>query len=287
MNLRKTINETRSASTESIDNILSAITRFFVEDDRVVKPGESWKFTQEMEKLITEKFGNPEWLSKQTFIEGDLNGDKFTVHLTKSGHVPGNIVSAVQHDIKSILNYAKQFQPKLLSYIREVETVFDRFRDNTNEHNAGEKRKDIKKAVEEIDTQAFRKIDPPVNGLLGDPAFDPNRKADAMYTYASHPTTTIKALDEKGVKQVAAIILEIIQALGKIEELNSSYWSSGIQEDDHFLGNICFEWGDDKTLFNLVCNDSILDSNDRVSGLEKHLLHVAHDLNRWMAASIK
>lgn len=27
--------------------------------------------------------------------------------------------------------------------------------------------------------------------------------------------------------------------------------------------------------------------DDRVSGLEKHLLHIAHDLNRWMAASIK
>lgn len=287
MNLRSVVNETRRVSTESVGDLLSAIVRFFTDDDRVVKPGESWKFAGEMEKLIEEKFGNDEWLSKQSFVEGQLDGTKFTTYLTKGGHVPSDVAGAVRHDIKAVLEYAKHFQPKLLAYIREVEKVFDGFRDETDEDNASEKRREIKKAIQAISTDGFRDVDPGVSGLLGDPQFNADHKATGMYEYAARPATTIRALDEAGVKEVSAVILEIIQALGKIEDLNSDYWSSGIQDDDHFLANLCFEWGDDKALFNLVCNDAILESHDRVAGLEKHLLHVAHDLNRWMSASIK
>lgn len=287
MNLRKMMNETRRVSTESNGNNLSAILRFFSNDDHVVKPGETWKFSGDIEKLIQEKFGNDEWLSKQTFVEGQLDGSKFTTHLTKGGHVPSNVAAAVRHDIKSVLEYAKRFQPKLLKYIREVEKVFDSFRKDTNEDNAAEKRREIKNAVLAISTNGFRDVKPNVSGFLGDPKFNVDHKANSMYEYAMRPTDKIAALDKGGIKEMSTIILEIARAIEEIEDLNSDYWSSGIQDDDHFLSNLCFMWGDDKALFNIVNHTAIMDTHDRVVGLEKHLRHIAHDINRWMAASIK
>jgi len=206
------------------------------------KPGQKQVTPAQTIELIQKTYLNPQWLEKQTSVEGEVSGVGIVHALAVGKGMPSDPGKAAQVHVQTVLTFLSRFFPKFDAYRKRIHPIFDHMLSMQDTMAAEQYGQAQLKGVKHLGGQ----LGYSEKGLLGNPEVEVQRNEYSI-DFVGVPgwgNPKIKPLTKEQIPAVATALIKCLENAERLHQYQREFWKIYDYEDNRFDVNNGDLWQD-------------------------------------------